>query len=193
VKLLWKLLIFGKVCNNLIVNDLQGFELQIIYIKRRSCMMSITYVYSMTADEFNHVRAAVGFRQIHPEQAVAEINGSTLVITAHDNERTVGMALLLWNGGGGALVSMLVIPKYQKQGIEEEMIKHFFVFLREKLKPGFGIQVDVRAFGSQSEVYEQLGFNISTTEQRGTPMHICLTNEIELTDKMFKQMEFKEK
>lgn len=155
--------------------------------------MSITYVYSMTADEFNHIRATVGFRQIHPEQAVAEMNGSTLVIAAHENESTVGMALLLWGGGGSAVVSMLIVPEYQKQGIEEELIKHIIDFLREQLKPGFGIQVDVRAFGNQLEVYEKLGFKISTIEQRGTPMHICLTNEIELTDKMFKQMDFKEK
>jgi GNAT superfamily N-acetyltransferase len=155
--------------------------------------MSISYIYSLTADEFNSIRAAVGFRQIHPEEAAAEINGSNLVVVACNKESAVGMALLLWNGGGGALLSILVIPEYQKQGIEEEMINRVFEFLRKKLKPGFGIQVDVRAFGNQLEVYEQLGFKISTIEQRGTPMHICLTNQIEITDKMFKQMEFKEK
>jgi GNAT superfamily N-acetyltransferase len=155
--------------------------------------MSISYNYSLTADQFNSIRAAVGFRQIHPEEAAAEIKGSNFVVAAHNRENAVGMALLLWNGGGGAHLSMIVIPEYQKQGIEEEMINRVFDFLRKKLKPGFGIQIDVRAFENQSEIYEQLGFKISTIEQRGIPMHICLTDQIEITDKMFKQMEYKEK
>ena len=155
--------------------------------------MNISYKYSLRADEFNHIRAAVGFRQIHPTEAEGGIKGSTIVIAAHDHESVIGMALLLWNGGGVAIVSMLVVPEYQKQGIENEMITRIFHFLRGKLKPGVGIQVDVRAFGYQTEVYEQLGFKVSTVEQRGTPMHICLTNQIEITDKMYKQMEYKEK
>lgn len=32
-----------------------------------------------------------------------------------------------------------------------------------------------------------------TPENRDVPMQICLTNQVELTDKMFKQMDYKEK
>lgn len=45
--------------------------------------------------------------------------------------------------------NILVIPQYQMQGIEIEMITRIFDFLRAKLKPGFGIQVDVRAWNYQ--------------------------------------------
>lgn len=155
--------------------------------------MNTLFKNSLTADEFNHIRKSVGFREIHPQEAEAEIKGSTYVVAAYNENETIGMALLLWNGGGGAVVSTLVVPEYQKQGIESELISCIFAFLRNKLNPGYGIQVDVRAFGYQVEVYEKLGFKPSTVEQRGLPMHICLTNQIELTDKMFKQMEFKEK
>lgn len=82
---------------------------------------------------------------------------------------------------------LIVIPKYQMQGIENEIINRIFDFLRAKLKPGFGIQVDIKAWNEQQAVCENLGFQISTTQRRGIPMHICLTNQIELTDTMFKQ------
>ena len=83
-------------------------------------------------------------------------------------------------------------PEYHNKGIEKELITKMLDFLHERLKPGFGIQVDIRAFDDQESLYESLGFQISTIERRGIPMHICLTNQIELTDKMFKQMDCKE-
>jgi hypothetical protein len=76
------------------------------------------------------------------------------------------------------------------QGIETEMIARIFDYLRTKLKPGFGIQVDVKAWTNQEQIYESLGFQVSTPQRRGIPMHICLTDQIELTDAMFQQFEF---
>ena len=83
----------------------------------------------------------------------------------------------------------MTIPErweYQAQGIEAELITRILGFLDSKLKPRFGIQVDIRAWGSQERLYESLGFQVSMQERRGKPMHICLTDRIELTDAMFK-------
>ncbi len=156
--------------------------------------MEIRYTNSISTDEFNYIRASVGFSQFHPEQAKAEIEGSTLIIAAYEKDKIIGMTSLLWSGGVGASMYVFVIPEYKLNGIEDEMFKRTFNYLQDKLKPGFGIQVDINAFNkNQLELYENLGFKISTAEQRGVPMHICLTNQIELTDKMFKQLEFSEK
>lgn len=154
--------------------------------------MSISYTNALTVEDFNSIRAAVGFRRILPEQVEAEIAGHTLALKAEDDGRAVGMALMLWNQGGGATLSMLVTPDYRERGVEAELIGRALDFLRERLKPGYGIQVDVRAFGYQVAEYERLGFRVSTVEQRGVPMQLCLTEQIELTDRMFKQMEFRE-
>lgn len=156
--------------------------------------MKIRYTNLISTDEFNYIRASVGFRQFHPEQVKDEIEGSTLMIAAYEDEKIIGMARLLWSGGVSASIFVFVIPEYKLNGIEDEMIKKIINYLQDKLKPGFGIQVDINAFSkNQIELYENLGFEISTAEQRGVPMHICLTNQIELTDKMYKQMEFSEK
>jgi len=133
----------------------------------------------------------MGWRQNNPEQLQAELDGSTLIVAAYDQDKAVGMAWLIWVGGGGAIISnVLLIPEYQNQGIESELIIRILDFLCEKLKPGFGIQVDIRAWGNQESLYGGLGFQISTPERRGIPMHICLTDQIEITDKMFGQMGF---
>ena len=156
--------------------------------------MEITYTNKITEENVNSNRAAVGFRRIHPEQLQASLDGSALIIAAYDQNSAVGMARLIWDGGSVALIhDLLVVPEYQMQGIEAELITHICDFLHSKLKPGWGIQVDVRAWGYQEKICESLGFHASTLEQRGIPMHICLTNQIELTDAMFKQCGFSAK
>jgi|SRR5690554_2173160 GNAT superfamily N-acetyltransferase len=153
--------------------------------------MNISYSNSITANEVNFIRASIGFRQIHPEQINSGLDGSIVIVAAHDHDKVVGMSRLIWDGGTVALIQdVLVIPEYQLQGIETEMITRIVAFLCTKLKPGFGIQVDVKAWNNQEQIYEALGFQVSTPQRRGVPMYICLTNQIELTDAMFKQCEF---
>ncbi len=151
--------------------------------------MCITYTDSISAGEVNAIRKAVGFRQNHLEQLQAELDGSALLAAAYAGDEAVGFASLTWNGGGAAAIpNVLVVPAYRDRGVEGELVSRLLTFLRGKLCPGYGIQVDVRAWGQQTELYESLGFQVSTPERRGVPMHICLTDQIELTDKMFGQM-----
>lgn len=153
--------------------------------------MSITYKNTILAEEVNLLRASIGFRQILPEQISAGLNGSALIAAAYDQCRIVGMARLIWDGGFVALIpDVLVLPEYKTQGVERELITRLLDFLRSKLEPGFGIQVDIKVWDQRETFYEELGFQLSTYERRGIPMHICLTNQIELTDAKFGQCSF---
>lgn len=155
--------------------------------------MKISFANTITADQVNAIRKAMGWRQNHPEQVKDGLDGSTLIVAAYDGLAAVGMARLVWDGGGAATVhDILVLPEYQNLGIESQLLNHIFSHLQDKLKPGYGIQVDIRAWSGQVLLFEGLGFQVSATEKRGVPMHICLTDQIELTDAMFKQMDFSE-
>lgn len=153
--------------------------------------MSIIYKNSITADEINFLRASIGFRQILPEQIKAGLDGSAFIVAAYNQDHIVGMTRLIWDGGMVALIpDVLVLPEYQMQGVEYEMITQLLEYLRSKLKPGYGIQVDIKVWNHQEAIYENLGFQISTQERRGVPMHICLTEQIELTDAKYNQCSF---
>ncbi|MCL2286988.1 MAG: hypothetical protein FWC32_11590 [Firmicutes bacterium] len=145
--------------------------------------MNITYRDTITVDEVNAIRKSMGWRQFHPDQMQGIIDSAELVIAAYDGEKAVGFAT-----PAGII---LINPQYQFIGIEKEFVTRMYDFVHSKLQPGFGEQIHIRAFGEeQITLYESLGFQIST--QLGTPMHICVTNQVEITDKMYKQMEFKE-
>ncbi len=154
--------------------------------------MNIIYGDTITADEYNAIRKSMGRRCFHPEQAQADIDGNSLIISARENGTAIAMAGLVWNGGTFAFMNILLNPEYQNRGIEKEFTDRIFNFLRGKLKPGFGIQVEIYVQSGQEETYENSGFNLITPENRGVPMQICLTDQIELTDRMFKQMEYHE-
>ena len=153
--------------------------------------MNITYKNTITVDEVNAIRKSMDWRQLHPEQQKANIDGNALIISAYDDDKAIAVAGLDWNGGSFAYMSVLLNPAYHNKGIEEEFTAQIFDFLNSKLKPGFGIQVNITARSGYEELYENLGFVLATPENSGgVAMRICLTNQIELTDRMFNQMGF---
>ena len=155
--------------------------------------MNITYKNDISVEAVNAIRKSMGWRQDNTEQLQSALDGSALIVAAYEGNRAIAMARLIWDGGGGASISgVLIIPEYRNTEVERRLISQILDYLRERLKPGFGIQVDIRAFGYQESLCEDIGFQLSTKERRGVPMHICLTNQIELTDKMFKQMGYEE-
>lgn len=160
-----------------------------------SCLQGVGMIYksSITAEEVNELRRAASFRQIDEAQINAGLRGSALVVCACQNGRTLGMARLIWDGGMTALITdLLVLPEHQNCGIEAELISRILDFLRKQLRPGFGIQVDVRAWGNQESLYQELGFEVSTPERRGIPIQLCLTEQIERTDALFQQCGFEQ-
>ena len=155
--------------------------------------MSIAYRNDISVEAVNVIRKSMGWRQDNTEQLQSALDGSALVVAAYEGNNAIAMARLVWDGGGGANIpGILIMPEYRDTEVEKGLISQILDYLQEKLKPGFGIQVDIRAFGYQECLYENIGFLLSTKERRGVPMHICLTNEIELTDKEFKQMGYEE-
>ena len=155
--------------------------------------MNLVYKTTITVDEVNAIRKSMGWRQIHPDHQQANIDANTVIIAAYEADKAIAMVGLRWNGGSFANMNILLNPEYQNREIEKEFTNRIFDFLRDKLKPGFGIQVDIFCRSGQEALYESFGFQRTTPGNRGVPMQICLTNQIELTDAMFKQCDFKEK
>ena len=153
--------------------------------------MNITYKSKITPEEVNAIRKSMGWRQLHPDQLQANINAYTYIISAYAGESPIAMFGLEWNGGSFATMTIYTNPVYRNKGIEEECIPPMLEFLQSKLKPGYGIQVGIGVESGQEPLYEDMGFAPCTPQNSPIPMRICLTNQVELTDKMFSQMEYK--
>jgi GNAT superfamily N-acetyltransferase len=152
--------------------------------------MGLAYKETITVKEMNQLRKSVGFRQLNEEQLKCSLEGSAMIVSAYD-DRAVGMARLIWDTGSTGMITDLLVHKdYRNNGIEERLLSMILDFLREQLEPGYGIQIDIKGWDGQLEALRTIGFIESSIEKRGQSMHFCLTKEIELTDKKFKQCEY---
>jgi GNAT superfamily N-acetyltransferase len=137
--------------------------------------MNITYLNTITVENYNALRESAGWNPVHPEQSAASLAGSAFVVAAMDGAKTVGTARLVWDGGCAALIKdVLVLPEYQGYGIGTEMMNRIMNFLREQLKPGYGIQIDMMAAQGKEGFYERFGFTSRPRENRGAGMDLWL-------------------
>jgi GNAT superfamily N-acetyltransferase len=140
--------------------------------------MNITYTNKISVDDYNALRLSAGWMAINPEQAQAGLNGSTYIIVANDGDKTVGVARLVWDGGYAALIKdVLVLPDYQGKGIGKHMMEQMISYLKEQMKPGWGISVDLMAAIGKEGFYEKFGFVSRPRNNRGAGMDMWLTKE----------------
>lgn len=137
--------------------------------------MNIIYTNSISVDDYNALRASAGWGTIHPEQAEAGLAGSTLVIAAKDGDKIVGTARLVTDGGYTALIKdVLVLPDYQGKGIGIMMMTRIMDYLKNKLKPGYSIQIDLMSAYGKEKFYEKFGFSTRPRENRGSGMDMWI-------------------
>lgn len=140
--------------------------------------MSIHYTNTISAEDYNVLRVSAGWAPIHPEQAAAGINGSSYIVAAAEGGKTVGTARLIWDGGYAALIKdVLVLPEYQGKGIGREMMNKIIAWLKEQLKPGYILQVDMMASEGKEPFYEKFGFIRRPRENRGSGMDLWVMRE----------------
>ena len=133
--------------------------------------MDISYTNEITVEDYNALRLSAGWHAIMPEQARAGLDGSAFVVAAKHGDIMVGVARLVWDGGAAALVKdVLVLPEYQGKGIGKHMMNALLSFLREKMKPGWAVSVDLMAATGKEGFYEKLGFAARPRDRRGAGM-----------------------
>ncbi|MDR1693554.1 MAG: GNAT family N-acetyltransferase [Oscillospiraceae bacterium] len=121
--------------------------------------MGITYENNISAEDCAKLRASAGWREVHPDQLRAGLRSSAFIVAAQDGGSTVGMARLIYDGGYVAfIVDVLVLPQYQGRGIGKAMMERVLRNLRDRLKDGYTIQVDLMSAKGKEGFYEKFGF-----------------------------------
>ena len=140
--------------------------------------MNITYTHKISVEDYNALRISAGWMVINPEQAQAGLDGSAFIIAANDGRKIVGMARLVWDGGYAALIKdVLVLPEYQGKGIGKHLMEQIISYLKEQMKSGWGIAIDLMSAIGKEEFYEKFGFVSRPRNNRGAGMDMWLTKE----------------
>ena len=143
--------------------------------------MDIVYTDSLTAEEFNALRAGVGWKEHVPDRAALALTRSDFLACARDGERAVGMARVIHDGTQAFVLDVIVHPAYQKRGIGKALMERVMAFLRV-LARGGDMKVNLLTTDANAGFYEPFGFERRPNEHWGPGMTNCISQS-DVSDK----------
>jgi GNAT superfamily N-acetyltransferase len=140
-----------------------------IHKKYEKMNLKITYINTISVEDYNTLFRAVGWGDCNPEQLANAIKNSAFITSAKCGERIVGAARIVWDGGDGALLrDVVVLPEYQGYGIGKKLVTMTVDFIRQALRPGWSVRYDLIASTGKEDFYGKLGFEICSVKDSGT-------------------------
>lgn len=121
--------------------------------------MELSYGNSLSPEDFNSLRNAVGWARISPRQAETGLAHTEFLVAARDGNRTVACARIVGDGGYVAYIcDVIVHPDYQGHGVGKTMIGRLLEYIRSNLEPGERVMVLLMAAKGRESFYRQFGF-----------------------------------
>ena len=115
----------------------------------------------LKAEDFVRLRIETGFTEVPVEHARKALKNGLINVSAYYEGELIGMGRLV---GDGAmywyLQEIIVLPKYQKQGVGTKIVNHLIEYAKENSKTcKFTTIGGVSAKGKEG-FYKKLGFDV---------------------------------
>lgn len=139
-------------------------------------MKAITYLHSISVEEYTKLREAVGFRKIPESRAQTGLNNSAYVVAAKCGDQYVGTARLITDGGYVAYIAdVIVSPEFQGMGIGKTMVHDILEHIKGNLQEGESVMTCLMAAKDRESYYRQFGFLSRPNEENGAGMSQWIT------------------
>jgi len=137
--------------------------------------MNITYTNTLTPDEYNTLRTAVGWVPIERSLAAKGLENTAFLVCARDGAQAVGMARIITDYGYIVYVAdVIVIPEYQGKGLGREIMSRIMGYINESTAPGQTKFISLMSAKGKEAFYEKFGFVKRPTNEFGYGMTIRL-------------------
>lgn len=138
--------------------------------------MNLVYKESISVEDYNILREAVGWGKLCDEQARQGLEHSVYVVSCYDNDKIVGSARMIWDRGYiSYLADVMVMPEYQGMGIGHRLVEMAIAFMKLQLKEGWKIKIVLVAAKGKETFYKKFGFVERPNEDAGAGMDMWLT------------------
>ncbi len=126
----------------------------------------------LNADEYNELRAEVGWEIKNPLIVEKAIRNSTITKKATYDNEAVGMARAIGDGMSYLLVDVVVRPKYQKQGIGKKLVNSIIDDIKNETVIGEYSTINLISIRGMEKFYEICGFQAVPFGYNGKGMRI---------------------
>ncbi len=138
----------------------------------------IQFVNHITPEEYMDLRKKVGWMQFPLGEAKNCVENAYMILCARDEEKAVGVVRLLWDGGYVAFLSDVIVdPAYQGQGIGRKLVEAVIKRIKNDMKPGYKVKLNLNSAKGKEPFYEKFGFRERPNEEAGAGMDQWLTLE----------------
>ena len=136
----------------------------------------IVYGTSVTPQEYNQLRMAVGWYELTQRQAREGLAHTTFVACARVDGVCVAMGRILFDYGYTAyLGDVAVLPAWQGRGIGRQIVEQLCQRVLDAAQPGETIMFFLGAAKGKEPFYEKLGFETSPSDTAGSGMRKTVT------------------
>ena len=132
---------------------------------------AIEFAYGIGVEDYNALRVAVGWGELKPARARIGLANSVYVVAAVSEERVVGSARIVGDGGYVAYIAdVMVLPEYQGRGIGTAMMERIMAHIKSLAEEGCEMFTCLMSAQGKEPFYEKFGFIERPCEGRGAGM-----------------------
>lgn len=126
---------------------------------------------ALKPEDFIDLRVSAGLLKTPFSQAQKALQNGLFSVAAFNGERAVGMGRLVGDGiMYWYIQDVVVLPKYQGQGIGKAIVERLVQYAEENSLPGTKATIGLMAAKNKEPFYEKLGFTRRPDENRGAGM-----------------------
>ncbi len=126
-----------------------------------------------SAEDYNYLRAQVGWGQVHLDRAKTSLLNSLYSVSAYHNDGLIGMGRIIGDKGLYYYIQdVIVLPEYQGHGIGRKIMHRLMKFIHQDA--GANSIIALMSASGKEEFYELFGFIKRPNDQLGCGMSICI-------------------
>lgn len=143
--------------------------------------MKVKYVNALSIEDYNNLRKTVGWKEVSDRKAKIGLEKSTFIVVAIIDNKPIGMARIVGDGGYFMLiVDVVVLPQWQGHGIGKSLMEQVMTYIDQSTHEDENVFVSLIAAPQRDSFYEQFGFRrCPEGDLMGTGMYqyICKTSD----------------
>lgn len=128
-------------------------------------------------DIYSSLRKSVDWNAYSEEQARQALKNTYYSIVAYDEDKVIGMSRVISDGIYFLIVDVIVVPKYQGQGIGTEMMQRLIQYIDKITPVGSRSSIQLLSIAGKEGFYEKHGFKRLPNEYCGCGMRKIIHKE----------------
>ena len=133
--------------------------------------MNIILKHTISVKDYNDIRKSVDWTPLPEIQAQRGIDNTYYLTAAVYNDKVVGMARIISDGGYVAYIAdVIVLPSFQGNGIGKMIMNDIINFIKTDLAKDNAVMIALLAAHGKEKFYETFGFITRPNNEIGSGM-----------------------